>query len=168
MGLARLGLDLWAVQLMGRWGSDAVRLYVRGAHVDMVANRTAQAAQGTSLDELVDTILARVRAARDEDSDLVQQLLVEVKELKASRSEKPEAEKQLATDELRSDLQKEALRTEESSTASGASEFVVSAGGVWHKVLHGPPEFKIEDWSSFCGWCFGTSRARAIRMPPFD
>ena len=32
-GLTRLGLDVWAVQLIGRWGSSAVQAYVRDAAV---------------------------------------------------------------------------------------------------------------------------------------
>ena len=32
-GLARAGLELWAIQLIGRWGSDAVKSYVRYAFV---------------------------------------------------------------------------------------------------------------------------------------
>ena len=28
-GLARIGLDLWTIQLIGRWGSDAIKRYVR-------------------------------------------------------------------------------------------------------------------------------------------
>ena len=32
-GLARLGWDLWAIQLHGRWQSDVVKHYVRDAHL---------------------------------------------------------------------------------------------------------------------------------------
>ena len=34
-GLARLGLDTWAIQLLGRWGSDRVRGYIREVQADL-------------------------------------------------------------------------------------------------------------------------------------
>ena len=36
-GLARRGLDLWSIQLLGRWGSEAVRGYIREAQFDHAA-----------------------------------------------------------------------------------------------------------------------------------
>ena len=44
-GLSRLGLDLWAIQLLGRWGSDAVRIYVRAVPLEAAARQAARAAR---------------------------------------------------------------------------------------------------------------------------
>ena len=43
-GLTRLGIDLWAIQLMGRWGSDVVRRYVREVALESAASWAASAA----------------------------------------------------------------------------------------------------------------------------
>ena len=39
--MARSGVDLWAIQLMGRWGSDTVKGYVREAQLETAARRAA-------------------------------------------------------------------------------------------------------------------------------
>ena len=31
--LARAGVDIWRIMALGRWGSDAIKLYIRNAHV---------------------------------------------------------------------------------------------------------------------------------------
>ena len=40
-GLSRLGLDLWAIQLFGRWGSEAVNGYVRLVPLEQAARVAA-------------------------------------------------------------------------------------------------------------------------------
>ena len=52
-GLARLGLELWAIQLLGRWGSDAVQTYVRAVPLEFVARQAALAFGGRSLDQFM-------------------------------------------------------------------------------------------------------------------
>ena len=44
--LARLGLDTWAIQLLGRWGSDAVLGYIRAAPLAGSDDWAAQASTG--------------------------------------------------------------------------------------------------------------------------
>ena len=36
-GLARLGVDTWAIQLLGRWGSSAVLGYIREVPLELMA-----------------------------------------------------------------------------------------------------------------------------------
>ena len=52
-GLARLGLELWAIQLFGRWGSEAVKLYVRLAPLERAAFMASRAAQQRELADVV-------------------------------------------------------------------------------------------------------------------
>ena len=52
-GLARLGLDLWAIQLFGRWGTEAVKGYVRLIPLEHVAHLAAHAAKSRELAALV-------------------------------------------------------------------------------------------------------------------
>merc|ERR1712194_883052 len=57
-GLAKAGLDVWAIQLLGRWGSAAVLGYIREVPLELAATWAAKAARALTLDELV-----RLRAA---------------------------------------------------------------------------------------------------------
>jgi len=63
-GLARAGIDLWAIQLLGRWGSDAVKGYVREAHLARSAEWARQAMRSRSLEEVVAEAAPIVAAAR--------------------------------------------------------------------------------------------------------
>ena len=60
-GLTRAGLDLWQVQLLGRWGSDAVRGYVSGAALGRSDTWARRAAGGHS-DLDVETLKAELAA----------------------------------------------------------------------------------------------------------
>ena len=48
-GLARLGLDAWAIQLLGRWGSRTVLDYVRDASTGPEAAMARRAVLGRNL-----------------------------------------------------------------------------------------------------------------------
>ena len=50
-GLARLGWELWAIQLMGRWGSETVKHYVQEALLDFASSRLP--ARLVDLEEMV-------------------------------------------------------------------------------------------------------------------
>ena len=52
-GLTRLGIDLWAVELIGRWGSAAVRGYVREVAIENSAAWASRAASKVGLSQMV-------------------------------------------------------------------------------------------------------------------
>ena len=58
-GLARLGWDLWAIQLQGRWHSDVVKRYVREAHLTPVGG-AAHPRDGPALEQVVDAVLRKL------------------------------------------------------------------------------------------------------------
>ena len=58
-GLARLGWDLWAIQLQGRWHSDVVKHYVRDAHLSPVG-AAAHSGSGPTLEQVVDAVLRKL------------------------------------------------------------------------------------------------------------
>ena len=59
-GLAVSGWNLWAVQLMGRWGSETIRGYLREA--PLAALLTASPALSVDIDEIVTEVVRRLRA----------------------------------------------------------------------------------------------------------
>ena len=58
-GLARLGWDLWAIQLQGRWPSDVVKHYVRDAHLSPVGV-AAHSGSGPALEQVVDAVIRKL------------------------------------------------------------------------------------------------------------
>ena len=63
-GLARLGVELWVIQLLGRWGTDTVRTYVRESQLDKAADRAAMAARSRDLDALIAEVLRKLEEQR--------------------------------------------------------------------------------------------------------
>ena len=58
-GLARLGLDVFSIELLGRWGSSCVRGYVRDASVTSAAAR----ARSLTMTQAMDKLLAETAGA---------------------------------------------------------------------------------------------------------
>ena len=64
-GLTRLGFPLWAIQLLGRWGSDAVKGYLREA--PLAAMLTAAPALALDIDAIVQAVLKQLPAAKSSE-----------------------------------------------------------------------------------------------------
>jgi len=60
--LASSGVDLWRIQLFGRWGSEAFKLYVRKAPLLAIGNIALEAAAGRGISEMMKELVAK-RAA---------------------------------------------------------------------------------------------------------
>ena len=56
--LAQAGVDVWRIQALGRWGSEAIRLYLRTAHAESLGNITLEANVGRSLEFAKSELLA--------------------------------------------------------------------------------------------------------------
>jgi hypothetical protein len=59
---AESGIDVWRIQLLGRWGSTAIKSYIRDAPLAAMGTNAVEAIAGRSLDELK-AQLAGCRAA---------------------------------------------------------------------------------------------------------
>ena len=158
-GLAAAGLELWAVQLLGRWGSMAVRSYVKEAHLEQAESWARRVTRTDDLEEVVAKVTSRVKE-NIEGLELWKELLkasktvIEEKSSSASAEGPPKAEaaEALATEALRS---KTSLAREDSRT-------VTSAKGITHEVLLGPPEVELDLAMSSCGWRFGKSAGATL------
>ena len=53
-GFSAMGLDSWALELLGRWGGTTVRRYIREATISSAAARARSAAMSLTLPEVVD------------------------------------------------------------------------------------------------------------------
>ena len=70
-GLSRLGVDLWSIQLLGRWGSDAVCGYVRDVALEHASATAAAAAASSHLDDLRGKVIEGSGASLEEKIEAV-------------------------------------------------------------------------------------------------
>ena len=148
-GLTRMGLDPWSVQLLGRWGSEAVRGYIRDAQADGASLRASTLASSSSfmdLEALVALLLPRLRARQ-----AVLPALPVVDEAHKVASE-------FTADSVGPNVAPE-LAVELLAAMPPASQdpcwVLNSSSGMLHKVLIGPTHAVERDYSSYCGWRFG-------------
>ena len=164
-GLARAGVDEWAIQLLGRWGSKAIRSYTRQAALDRSATWARQAVANPRGDQLealqLDESKMRALIAR-----LVQEALPTFSPgLRASQAA---AIKQDVLRELRAHRSEGTPSAASSSTAPPAARYVRNtATGVTHWAS-GALEGSLSSWTTTCGWRFAKSNATfaASSKPP--
>ena len=163
-GLARAGLDLWAIQLLGRWGSEAVKTYVRQAALDRATTWAARATKqlaedassiekGSTPELLRELAEGMARAAAEKQSGVLSALC---KVLVAS-----------AVDE---EIKRLELSPQSSSSSSEPPQRFVKnlATGIVH-VLAPSDSKPLASWASKCGWKLAKgSNASSIQVsdPP--
>ena len=184
-GLTRLGVDIWAVQLLGRWGSSTVQTYVRDASVSAAAAVARRQAVSHNLRTLLRSATSDLDAGA---SDLEESLAMAVRRLLSEygQADRPSTGAEL-TDAVRLASVTEACSSRGASTASSSSSSLeechprgtgtpdppVGSGadsssaegalqvvanqvtGVVHKVVIGPPCLDASSWCTLCGWRFG-------------
>jgi len=184
-GLTRIGVDTWAVQLLGRWGSNTVQTYIR----DAASGPEAAAARRHGLQRTL-ADLAADRELLDASSGLEAALRQHVAEALA---EATPAFVQSLRSALLPDLAAELRRatpdaiSSSSSSSSESSEnkeeepepegqaslhpgfasgevAAIYPGSRRHRVVVGPRVTLCQDsWVTACGWKFG--RKGAARDP---
>jgi len=182
-GLTKLGLDVWAIELLGRWGGATVRKYVRDATVSIAAARARSAAMSMNLDDLRNLSRHRAASATGQPSaeEVLELLRAHVPGYLASwRATLVEEVRDLLARAAVQPARRHPVDVESSSSSSSAS--VSSEGaetqseqqlppelfreevssrwkgqGKRHIVTRGPPDHDIADWVTACGWRFGRS-----------
>ena len=135
-GLSRAGLDVWAIQLLGRWGSEAVLTYVRSVPLQKSAEWAQKVMTKALEDKLQEEPAQEGRAITGADPKSCVGML----EMDFSK-------------ELKEAREADAVRL----TPHASSKFVRSARGAFHKV--GLVDGKTATWTSACGWRFSPSEA---------
>jgi len=181
-GLTKLGLDVWAIELLGRWGGATVRKYVRDATVSIAAARARSAAMSMNLDDLRNLSRHRPASATGQPSaeEVLELLRAHVPGYLASwRTTLVEEVRDLLA---RAVVQPERRHPVDVGSSSSSSASVSSGGsgaqseqqlppelfreevssrwkgqGKRHIVTRGPPDHDIADWVTACGWRFGRS-----------
>ena len=145
-GLAQLGWHLWAIQLIGRWGSEVVRQYLREA--PLLAPRPQPL--DLDLDAVVAAVVSRLGSADDGRP------IREVAAVLGADRASPEESSQLA------DL----ADRERARSSSEGCPVMNATSGVVHRLVGSPPSGRI-----YCGWnhtCSPHAHLPAdAPMPPF-
>ena len=143
-GLAKLGVDTWAVQLLGRWGSSTVLEYVKEVPLELSASWARRAASRASLDQVALGSRPPVVVTASGPQPVPQASLVP---LAAQLATEQNLQQQEATE--RTDL-----------------NYIKSSTGIWHKVLPSGRSGPMSTWSTRCGWFFSRSDARLVPSMP--
>ena len=145
-GLTRAGLDAWAVQLLGRWGSSTVLQYIQ----DVPLERSASWAQMA-----VSRSLAEVVASSEPPATAV---------IAGSETSLPSA----STEGLRRFLPAalEEARASAASLDAPSWLYIESEKGFVHAAPATPPEDGPLCWATSCGWRFSASRATILPSLP--
>jgi len=173
-GLAKAGLELWALQLLGRWGSDAIVSYVREAHLARSEEWAARAMRSMSLDHLAGAMAPKAAALTSEGRDLDEALVAAA----AGTGVVPPSDPLLAT-ELSRQLEVPvllAMRGPEfvppavlgSEAAQAAEQALVdeerssvlvlnASRGVVHRAVVCDLDLPPERAAAACGWLYGSA-----------
>ena len=181
-GLCRAGLDTWAVQLIGRWGSSVVRQYVADAAVSAEAAISRRGLLGHSLRELAretsNITLEELRTLAAEEvasslalqtssfsSAVLAELLPSLRDHVLSEREKNDDRSQSSDTSSESSSDSETSGDERApAQADGAADLALlchetvtsTSTGRKHRILVGPSNtVGAGAWVSMCGWRFG-------------
>ena len=149
-GMAAAGMDLWAIQLLGRWGSMAIKSYVREAHLEQAEGWARKVAQQLDVDEVTRKMAEQIDENLEGSS--MWTALVDKAEAKVKAA--------AANTTMKAPLQKEcvealAVRALPVMQKRERLDAVVSSSGVAHFVVFGPPEADMSLAVTTCGWRFG-------------
>ena len=146
-GLAQAGLDTWAIQLLGRWGSDAVLGYIRDAPLLQASSWAAKALRGLPLG----IVAASLPVC---PSDLVCRA-----EAVAHGLQVGIPGQQVITLPV-SDTAEALMDAAGASPNAGAPEvgskvILNTSSGHWHAPQVHSLALPPASWRTFCGWKFG-------------
>jgi integrase len=167
--LAKAGVDVWRIQALGRWGSDAVRGYLRGAHVEGLSSISLEAQLGRSLDTArveLQTLQAEAQRMRERMSSALTESENLSDQLSLKALSNPQQEQQLVEVlppvSISDILDGQALSSVPASNRNDDSvELILNTkgGGRLHAIASGDLHTHPSLWRSVCGWRFGLETA---------
>ena len=150
--LAKSGVDIWRIQALGRWGSEAIRLYLRNSHVQSLGNVTAEAQIGRSL-ELAKAELLTLQAKARELGAAVEAEHENRTTILSSGGHNavPVTDSDLLDNEVRGNENEQVVEP------SPELELVVNKNGPGrlHIIRVGDCNTPPRLWRTKCGWQFG-------------
>ena len=171
--LTRLGLVLWQVCYIGRWGSSAVEGYVAQAAASRSANFSLQ---------VCDSVPKQMPAVKDKPDDTAWwEVKNELSKLQKSCIDVKTLREELSTsaNNLREEWRTTMLKLDDTELLAIADEvkpmvtdkihsnYVVNRDtGKVHRVAQGSQSIHPSAWRTHCGWKFGMSNFDWVAGPP--
>ena len=154
-GLAKAGLDVWAIQLLGRWGSAAVLGYIREVPLELAATWAARAARSMTLDEVLRQ-RARCPPAVGQPFPWSS----------SASSSSPSTSSPLVVPEaLVAPLAEAVTAAAIVEIPVSESSFVASPSGKWHRLCHRLGNHSA-GWTAACGWAYSGPQADIADQVP--
>ena len=167
-GLAAAGVDTWAIELLGRWGGDTVRGYIREARLADATSMAQRVKDNVSLETLINQVLDRRACAHPQFPGAAQsahdaaafQLLAQstCTGLPVTAMSAASAELLLAAPLAAELSAAQALKTALPQDARFAMNSVT---GVAHRIIVGFDDSPPPEWLAACGWRLGLSTWRS-------
>lgn len=162
-GLAAAGVDTWAIELLGRWGSDAVRGYVREARLADAAAMARRVADAAPLDVVVARILAGHSGAPPAAQASTATASLAIARGAAASSEEGGPPAPVLVD-VSAPLAAEVDLARAVLASPTRDDFVLNTvTGAAHRVVIGFDDAPPATWTAACGWRFGMA---LWRTPP--
>ena len=156
-GLAKAGVDSWAIQLLGRWGSSAVLGYIREVPLELSATWATRAARSRTLEEVL-----RQRSRGSEEG------VVAVPAASGPSSSSSPRPSPLAVRAALAGSLAEAVAAEAvAELLVSDCSFVASPSGKWHRLSHQTGLGNhAAGYTAACGWSYtGPSSAIVSVLP---
>ena len=151
-GLARAGLEVWAIQLLGRWGSQTVLDYVREVPLEHSRLWAARAAKLSAIDDVLrNPALAASRAP--------------VPAPPSSATPAVPCQGPLEREALAQALDEAKDAAEVLDLPLSDSQFLNCPGGKWHRIPKTGMLGASSSWTAACGWRFAGSLASLASDP---
>ena len=153
-GLARAGLEVWAIQLLGRWGSQTVLDYVREVPLEHSRLWAARAAKLSAIDDVLRN--PAIAASRTSTSSA-----------SSSSSLSAPCQGPLEREALAQAIGEAKEAADVHALPLSDSRFLNCPGGKWHRIPKTGMLGASSSWTAACGWRFAGSLASLARgLPP--
>ena len=151
---AALELELYAIQLYGRWSSNAILRYVQEA--PLARSSATKPKQHIDLESIVNAVLEKLKSA--DDSTAVGLCLDEIVDATGDIGRRqPQQIKEAVTDEVQ--ISKKILERRK----DGSRQLAISSTKRAHEILIGPEGgTPSSEFLAACGWRFGISEFQLI------
>ena len=139
-GLSMAGVDTWAIQLLGRWGSSSVLGYIREAPLARSSSWAAWVTASPDLDQVLRAPQVRVRPSASAPPPI----------------SPPDVAQALAVE----------LASADTDLRGQPIKYVLSAKKFYHRLPPHGDFGPVGSWATACGWKFAGSNAQLIDVIP--
>ena len=149
---AQAGVDTWRIQSLGRWGSDAIKGYLRGSHISGLASISQEA----SLAKSIESSRAELGSLQEQARIIRNRLAAAIQDEAVIPDTSSNTLLALTSSDL---LDGSAMPSTEEQTSENLQDLPyvrnTKIDGLLHKITLCSLDIPSQNWRSRCGWRFG-------------